>query len=161
MNRVIASIRNFGEDARFAIRQFRRAPAYAIFTILVLALGIGTVTAMFAISYGVLLKPLPFRADRQLFYVAESTVKGDDLFAASYPEITQWQQATTNIADIAFAWNYVNIIDAPAGAEMISSVTVSPNLFTLLGVEPIIGRGFLLNETISDHPNVVLLSYDT
>ena len=58
MNRVIASIRNFGEDARFAIRQFRRAPAYAIFTILVLALGIGTVTAMFTISYGVLLKPL-------------------------------------------------------------------------------------------------------
>jgi predicted permease len=160
LNRIIASIRNFGEDARFAIRQFRRAPAYAIFTILVLALGIGTVTAMFAISYGVLLKPLPFRADRQLFDVVESTAKGDESFAASYPEITQWQQATTNIAEVAFASNYVNIIDAPAGAEMISSVAASPNLFTLLGVEPIIGRGFIPNETISDHPNVVLLSYD-
>jgi hypothetical protein len=43
---------------------------------------------------------------------------------------------------------------------MISSVAASPNLFTLLGVEPIIGRGFIPNETISDHPNVVLLSYD-
>ena len=160
MNRIIASIRNFGEDARFAIRQFRRAPAYAIFTILVLALGIGTVTAMSAISYGVLLKPLPFRADRQLFDVVESTAKGDESFAAPYSEITQWQQATTNIADVAFASNFVNIIDAPAGAEMISSVTASPNLFTLLGVEPIIGRGFIPNETISDHPNVVLLSYD-
>jgi predicted permease len=146
---------------RFAARQFRRAPAYAIFTVLVLALGIGTVMAMFTISYGVLLRPLPFRADRQLFYVAESTTKGDDPFAASYPEITQWQQATTNVANIAFARNYVNIIDAPAGAEIISSVSVSPNLFTLLGVEPVIGRGFLPNETISDHPNVVLLSYDT
>jgi predicted permease len=115
---------------------------------------------MFAISYGVLLKPLPFRADRQLFDVVESTAKGDETFAAPYPEITQWQQATTNIADVAFASNYVNIIDAPAGAEMISPVTASPNLFTLLGVEPIIGRGFLPNESISDHPNVVLLSYD-
>ena len=161
MNRIIASIRNFGEDARFAIRQFRRARAYAIFTILVLALGIGTVTAMFTISYGVLLKPLPFRADSQLFDVVESTAKGDETFAASYPEITQWQQATTNIADVAFASNYVNIIDAPAGAEMISSVAASPNLFTLLGVEAIIGRLFTPNETISDHPNVVLLSYDT
>lgn len=160
MNRIIASIRNFGEDARFAIRQFRRAPAYAVFTILVLALGIGTVTAMFAISYGVLLKPLPFRADRQLFDVVESTAKGDETFAASFPEIMQWQQATTNIAEVAFASNYVNIIDAPAGAEMISSVTASPNLFIILGVEPIIGRGFIPNETISDHPNVVLLSYD-
>jgi predicted permease len=161
LNRIVASIRNFREDARFAVRQFRRAPAYAVFTVLVLTLGIGTVTAMFTISYGVLLKPLPFRADRQLFDVVESTAKGDETFAASYPEITQWQQTTTNIADVAFASNYVNIIDAPAGAEMISSVAASPNLFTLLGVEPIIGRGFIPNETISDHPNVVLLSYDT
>jgi predicted permease len=145
---------------RFAGRQFRRAPASAIFTVLVLALGVGTVTAMFTISYGVLLKPLPFRADSQLFDTVESAAKGDETFAGPYPEITQWQQATANIADIAFASNYVNIIDAPAGAEMISSVPASPNLFTLLGVEPIIGRGFTLNETISDHPDVVLLSYD-
>jgi predicted permease len=160
LNRVIASIRHFREDARFAARQFRRAPAYAIFTTLVLALGIGTVTAMFTISYGVLMKPLPFRADRQLFDVVESTAKGDETFAASYPEITQLQQATANIADVAFASNYVNIIDAPAGAEMISAVTASPNLFSVLGVEPIIGRSFAPDETISDHPNVVLLSYD-
>ena len=161
MNRIVALIRNFREDARFAVRQFRRAPAYTVFTTLVLALGIGTVTAMFTVSYGVLLKPLPFRADRQLFDVVESTAKDDETLAASYPEITQWQLATTDIADVAFASNYVNIIDAPAGAEMISSVTASPNLFTLLGVEPIIGRRFTPNETISDHPNVVLLSYDT
>ena len=44
---------------------------------------------------------------------------------------------------------------------MISSVAASPNLFTLLGVEPIVGRGFVPNETISDHSNVVLLSHDT
>lgn len=160
MSPIVASIRNFREDVRFAARQFRRAPAYAIFTTLVLALGIGTVTAMFTISYGVLLKPLPFRADRQLFDVVESTARGDDTFAASYPEITQLQQATSNIADVAFASNYVNIIDAPAGAEMISAVTASPNLFNVLGVEPIIGRSFTPDEAISDHPNVVLLSYD-
>jgi hypothetical protein len=115
---------------------------------------------MFPISYGVLLKPLPFRADRQLFDVVESTAKGDETFAASYPEITQWQQANSDIANVAFASNYVNIIDAPAGAEMISSESASPKLFSLLGVEPIIGRGFMPDETISDHPNVVLLSYD-
>jgi predicted permease len=157
---TVASIGYFREDVRFAARQFRRAPAYAIFTTLVLAFGIGTVTAMFTISYGVLLKPLPFRADRQLFDVVESTAKGDETFAASYPEITQWQQASTNLADIAFASNYVNILDTPAGAEMVSPVTASSNLFHLLGVEPIIGRGFLPGEAISDHPNVVLLSYD-
>jgi predicted permease len=160
MIRIVPSIGNFREDVRFAARQFRRAPAYAVFTVLVLALGIGTVTAMFTISYSVLLKPLPFRADRQLFKVVESTAKGNEEFGVSYPELTQWQQATGDIADAGFAWSFVNILDAPAGAEMISSVAASPNLFTLLGVEPIIGRGFLPNETNSDHPNVVLLSYD-
>ena len=70
---TVASIGYFREDVRFAARQFRRSPAYAIFATLVLALGIGTVTAMFTISYGVLMKPLPFRADRQLFDVVEST----------------------------------------------------------------------------------------
>ncbi|HUA92862.1 MAG TPA: ABC transporter permease [Terracidiphilus sp.] len=160
MSRIVTSFGNFREDVRFAARQFRRAPAYVIFTVLVLALGIGTVTAMFTISYSVLLKPLPFRADRQLFEVAESTAKGDESFAASYPEITQWQQATRDIADVAFASSYVNILDAPPGAEMISSVAASPNLFNLLGVEPVIGRGFLPDETNSDHANVVLLSYE-
>jgi predicted permease len=158
--RIVASIGNFREDLRFAARQFRRAPAYAVFTVLVLALGIGTVTAMFTISYSVLLRPLPFRADRHLFKVVESTAKGDEGFGVSYPEITQWQQATGDLADVGFAWSSVNIINAPAGAEMISSVAASPNLFTLLGVEPVIGRSFLPNEANSDHLNVVLLSYD-
>ena len=160
MSSIVASIGDFREDMRFAARQFRRAPAYAVFTVLVLALGIGTVTAMFTISYGVLLRPLPFRADSQLFDVVESTAKSDETFAAPYPEITQLQQATANIADVAFASNYVNIIDAPAGAEIISPVTASPNLLTVLGVEPMIGRSFTSNETISDNPNVVLLSYE-
>ena len=161
MNRAASPFGIFHQDACFAARQFRRAPAYAIFTVLVLALGIGTVTAMFTISYSVLLKPLPFRADRQLFEVVESSAKGDEGIAPSYPEITQLQQATRDIADIGFTWSYVNILDAPAGAELVSWVSASPNLFTLLGVEPIIGRGFLPKEAISDHPNVVLLSYDT
>lgn len=51
MNRTPVLLCNFGEDARFSLRQFRRAPGYAAFTVLVLVLGIGTVTAMFTISY--------------------------------------------------------------------------------------------------------------
>lgn len=66
MNRAFLWIPGYWEDVRFSMRQFRRAPGYALFTVLVLALGIGTVTRVFTAGYGVLLKPLPFRADRQL-----------------------------------------------------------------------------------------------
>jgi hypothetical protein len=66
LNRVFLWMPGFWEDVRFSMRQFRRAPGYAMFIVLVLALGIGTVNAVFTVSYGVLLKPLPFRVDRQL-----------------------------------------------------------------------------------------------
>ena len=159
MNRVRGLLQSVLEDVRFGVRQFRRAPGYVVFTILVLALGIGTVTAMFTVCYGVLLKPLPFRADRQLFEVLEKTSKADDDFGASYMELSAWQQATKDSADIGFAWGGPNILDAPSGAELVTSVSSSPNLFSVLGVQPMIGRGFRPGEEGIEHPSVVLLSY--
>jgi predicted permease len=126
---------------------------------MVLALGIGTVVAIFTISYGVLLKPLPFRADRQLYEAVERDTKGEEDLNASYAEIMQWQQATKNSADVGFAWGEPSILDAPPGAELISEVAASPNLFSVLGVQPMAGRVFSATEQISDHPDVVVLSY--
>ena len=114
---------------------------------------------MFTISYGVLLKPLPFRADRQLFEMVERDTKGEEDFGASYIEITQWQQATKDSADVGFALGGVNILDAPTGAELVSEVAASPNLFSILGIQPMMGRGFSASEQISEHPDVVVLSY--
>jgi len=161
LNHALALIQRLGQDARFGARQFRRAPVYAVFTVLVLALGIGTVTAMFTISYGVLLKPLPFRADRELFQTVERDAKGEENFNSSFAELTQWREATKGSADVAFAWGGLNILDSPAGAELISAVTASPNLFPALGVAPVLGRSFSSSEEISDHPDVVVLSYET
>ena len=149
----------FRDDVRFGTRQFRRAPAYAVFTALVLALGIGTVTAMFTISYGVLLKPLPFRADRNLLRATENTPQGEDGFTASFEELSQWQRAVQGVADVGFAWGGLNILDAPGGTELVSAVSSSPNLFDVLGVRPLFGRGFQASEQETDHPDVVLLSY--
>jgi predicted permease len=151
--------RAFWQDLRFGIRQFQRAPGFAVFTVLVLALGIGTVTAMVAVSYGVLLKPLPFRADRQLFEVVERDAKGYDDYNPSYAEIRQWQEATKGSAEVGFSRGGVNILDSPAGAELASAVVISPNLFSLLGVHPMIGRGYSSREQTSDHPNAAVLSY--
>lgn len=125
----------FLEDVRFGAQQFRRAPLYAAFTILVLALGIGTVTAMFTVSYGVMLKPLPFRADRRLFGALEKTPKADEGIGASYVELSAWQQATKGSADVGFASAGPSILDAPVGAELVTAVSSSPNLFSLLGVQ--------------------------
>lgn len=114
---------------------------------------------MFTISYGVLLRPLPFPADRQLFGPLEQTSQSDDYLTAAYPEIRQWQQATADSADIAFTGGGLNIVDTPTGAVLVSEVTASQNVFSLLGVSPILGRGFLPAEQETDQPDAVMLSY--
>ena len=159
MNRISGLMRGFWQDVRFGIRQFQRAPGFAVFTIVVLALGIGVVTAMFTISYGVLVKPLPFRADRQLFDVEDRSAKGSDDYAPSYAEIREWQAATKGSAELGFYRGGVNILDTPAGAELVAAVVSSPNLFSLLGVRPMMGRGFSPMEEKSEHADVVVLSY--
>jgi predicted permease len=159
MRRRFRWIQRSGQDARYAMRQFRRAPGYAVFTVLVLALGIGTVTAMFTIAYAVLLKPLPFDADRQLFQPVAKTLHGDESQSFSYDEIRDWQTATNGTAEVAFSRGSLSVVDGQAGATLITNVEASPNLFSLLGARPLLGRGFLPQELNADHPDVVVLSY--
>jgi predicted permease len=149
----------FAQDARYALRQWRRAPGFALFTFLVLAMGIGTVTAMFTITYAVLLKPLPFPEDRQLFVPLEKSAKGSETMGAPYSEIKGWQRATQDTADIAFASRALGIVDAPAGAALVTEVEASPNLLSVLRVEPLMGRSFMHEEQEAENPHVALLSY--
>ena len=159
MNRTPVLLCNFGEDARFSLRQFRRALGYAAFTVLVLALGIGTVTAMFTISYAVLLKPLPFETTRALFQPVAETTTGIEAESLSYNEIKAWQYATHATADVTFSRSGLNIADGPAGAVLITEVDSSQNLFPMLGAKPIMGRGFLPEEEEGRGADVVILSY--
>jgi hypothetical protein len=152
-------MRNFAEDVRFSARQVRRAPGHAVFTVLVLALGIGTVTAMFTIAYAVLLKPLPFEADRRLYLPVENSTKGEESVGLPYAEIQEWQRATLGTAEVAFNSGGVNIADGPAGAVLITEVEASQNLFPLLGAKPMMGRGFLPEEEEQGRTDVVVLSY--
>ena len=130
------------QDLRYAARQFRRAPGYAVFAALVLALGIGTVTAMFTVSYAVLLKPLPFAADRLLFQPILKTPQGLDDVSVPYDEIKEWQRAEMGTAEVAFNGGGLNIADGPAGAVLINEASISSNMLSVLGVHPIIGRAF-------------------
>jgi predicted permease len=152
-------LRHFHEDVRFSARQVRRAPGHAVFTVLVLALGIGTVTAMFTIAYAVLLKPLPFEADRRLYLPVQHSTEGEESAGLPFPEIVEWQRATQGTAEVAFSTGGVNIADGPAGAALITEVEASQNLFPLLGAKPFMGRGFLPEEEEDGHADVVVLSY--
>ncbi|MGB6690201.1 MAG: ABC transporter permease [Terracidiphilus sp.] len=146
------------QDMQFAIRQVRKAPGFALATVLTLALGIGTATAMFAIIYGVLLRPLPFQHAGELYQPIETNDKGGEESQLSNGEIEQWRDATRGNAEIAYTQGGVGILDAPTGALLVSPVSVSANLLRLLGAQPAMGRAFLPEEFEDGRSHEVLLS---
>jgi predicted permease len=148
-------------DLRYAIRQLRKSPGFAATAILTLALGIGVATTMFAIVDGVLLRPLTFPRAQQLYTPVGIDAKGEEEYGVKYAEIKQWQEATRNSADIAFERGDPDILDTPSGAQLIYKETISANLLRTLGVQPMLGRGFLPQEYEDSQSHVALLSYVT
>jgi predicted permease len=132
-------------DLRNAIRQLRRAPAFAATVILTFALGIGATTAIFSCVYGLLLKSLPFRDEGSIVTLAEinSGVKGG--LEATYPDYLDWRAQQKSFDQIA-AYSVINPTTVSllvnGHPEQLRRVLASANFFSLLGVSPLAGRLF-------------------
>jgi predicted permease len=152
-------IESIWADIKFVLRQLRKSPGFALTAILTLALGIGVATAMFTIVDGVLLRPLAFPHASQLYVPAAVGAKGVKNEWMSYQDIQQWQNATHDSAEIAFSSGTPEIAETRSGATLISNDTLSANFLQTLGVQPMLGRGFLPEEHLEGRSQVVLLSY--
>ena len=100
----------FVADAKFAFRQLRRGPGFAVSTIITLAFGIGATTAIFTLVDGILLRPLPFPDRERLvavntieFFPGTPTDKPDAgwAFETSYPNFFDWQRQNHTFESIA------------------------------------------------------------
>ncbi|HEY5255630.1 MAG TPA: ABC transporter permease, partial [Acidobacteriaceae bacterium] len=152
-------IESLWADIKFALRQLRKSPGFAITAILTLALGIGIAATMFAIVDGVLLRPLVFPNSSRLYTAAAVGAKGDPDDWISYADIQQWRKAAHNSAQIAFSGGTIEIAELRSGALLISNDRLSANFLRTLGVEPMLGRDFLPEEQLDGRSHVVLLSY--
>src|SRR5450755_3543587 len=92
-------------DLRFSIRQLRKSPAFAVTTILTLALGIGATTAIFSLVNAVLLRPLPFPDQERLISLQladiEPGVPADAQEPLSYPNFFDWRAQSHSVAGMA------------------------------------------------------------
>lgn len=149
---------SFFRDIKFALRQLRKSPGFALTAILTLALGIGVATAMFAIVDGILLRPLAFPQANHLYVPAAVGEKGDQNDWISYADLQTWQKGTQASAQIAFSGGTIDIAETHAGAMLISNDTLSSNFLKTLGVQPMLGRDFFPEEQLEGRSNVVLLS---
>ena len=151
-------------ELRHAVRRLLRVPSFTITTVFVLALGIGTTTAMFSVVNGVLLRPLPYADPSRLVALTHTVqVAGTSMVDQSEASVLLYQahvQALTGVG----AWRdrdiNLGMVDGQAGmAERVSAALVTANLFQVLGVAPMLGRDFRKGEDRIDAAPVVMLSY--
>jgi putative ABC transport system permease protein len=148
---------DFRGDVRFAFRQMRRTPSFAVVAVMTLALGIGANSAMFALVDRVLLRPLPFATADRLVMVWERRAAFERGFVNPV-EWLDWSQRTRTFdAMAAIIGSNSTISDAAGTSEQVSSQVVSRQYFDVLGATPLAGRTFVAADDRPD-TNVVVLS---
>jgi len=130
-------------DVRYALRTLRRSPAFTATAAATLALGIGANTAVFSVLNAVLLRPLPYRSPEQLAMLwTEDPSQNLREGRSALSDVDQWRSLSHTFADMATFDTVSTVLTGADGAEQIAGASVSPNLLSLLGVEPLLGRGF-------------------
>ena len=147
-------------DLRYAVRSLTRRPGLTGAAVLTLALGIGSVTAVFSLVNGLLLRPLPYPdADRLVHVWSEHRERGWRDLDVTLPDAWAWRQRTDAFQEMA-AFSYVGITDESGEVpDRIDGVWSTWNLFDVLEVEPVLGRGFVEEDGREGAPTVVLVSH--
>lgn len=149
---------NLLQDIRYSIRMALKTPGFTAIVILVLALGIGANTAMFSVINAVVFRPLPYKESGQLMALWEQSKQMEEMSVA-YPNFLDWQEQNRVFSQMAaFKSDNFNYTDG-GDAERKRGKQVSADFFALLGVNPILGRGFLREEDKPGANPAVIVSH--
>jgi macrolide transport system ATP-binding/permease protein len=146
------------QDLKFALRQLRKNPGFALTAILILALGMGASVAMFGFVDAALIQPLPYAAPNRLMDVAESAA----LHARSNlsrDDFDDWVRFNHSFESLVAYEGTGFLLRTPSGPVPVPAVRVSDGFFRTLGMKPALGRDFLPGEDRSGQPKIAMLSY--
>ncbi len=152
------------QDARWAFRGLSKEPAFAAVAVLTLALGIGACTAMFSLAQAVLLRQLPFQAPERLVWI-ENDLPGGTLShrTSRADDFLEWRAQAKSFEALAAYHAFFQLSRyslAGAGeAQAVQGVRVSQDFLGVLGVRPVLGRGFSEEECALNGRPAVILSY--
>ncbi|HEY1265067.1 MAG TPA: ABC transporter permease [Terriglobales bacterium] len=141
------------QDTRYSCRAMRKNPAFYIAVLLTIALGIGSNTAMFSVIHAVLLKPLAYREPGRVMLLSNGAtlVRFDEMRAASqsFAELGAYSITPEEMA-----------LSGNAQPEVLNGARVSANFLKVLGLSPLMGRGFFAQEDVTGAPPVAMISSD-
>jgi putative ABC transport system permease protein len=147
------------QDLRYGLRVLAKSPAFTLVSILTLALGIGANTAIFTIVYGVLLRPLPFPAPDRIVQLAESYKQATDEMDLDSREWKRLQDYGKPFESMAAYTSVGYNLAAGTGAEHLRGMPVSSRYFSVLGVQPALGRDFTEEDGSGGGQRVAIISY--
>jgi putative ABC transport system permease protein len=140
-------LEQFALDAGYGLRQVRRNPAFSAIAIATLALGIGGITAMFSAVDAVLIRPLPYAgADRLVMIWDDLTGEGRSGHMPAPAEWMEWRRHNTVFTDVAATQPGDATLSGDSEPEQVPARKATANLWSVLGVKPLIGRVFTEEE---------------
>lgn len=151
------------QDIRYAARQLQRSAGFSIVTMMTLALGIGATTAIFTLVYDVMLRPLPFADADRLVNIQEIAAEWSNIYPTlpvSANHFTFWQQHNRSFESMALMQQG----SAPLGADgrplQVGVLSATPGIFSVLQVQPWLGRAFTAGEAQPGSEHVAVLMYN-
>lgn len=157
-----ALVEAFLRDVRYGARALRRAPGFTIVATLTLALGIGATTAMFSVVNGILLRPLPYpEQDRLIELVHEAPGLGiSQLYFSPAAYFGYRDHSQTFEAVGLWDWDRSPVTVTGSGEpEAVRSLEVTHEVLTILGADPIVGRGFREADDLPGSMPTAIVSY--
>ena len=155
------------QDVRFALRTLRRNPGFAAAAVLVLAIGIGANTAIFSAANAFFFRPLPFADPDRLVLLYETNPEfgwtEEEATQASPANALDWRAQVEAFEDVA-VYRDLGIDDVALRTAtdpvLVGGTTVTGNFFSVLGVQPALGRALRWEETWADAERVAVISHD-
>ena len=155
---------NWGRDVELATRRLLRAPALVLAVVGTLGLGLGLFGVVYTVVQKVLIEPLPYQHSGDLYFVWRDYRAFFDLSRGwlGGTDVAELQKADDTIEGASGLLRQLSTFAPREGADAIeiSVIAASPNLFDLLGVQPVLGRGFRPEETGPKRPPVIVLTHE-
>jgi putative ABC transport system permease protein len=150
-------------DLKYAWRQLRKSPGFTLTAVVTLALGIGATTAIFTLVNDAMLRPLPFAHADRLVNIQEKVAEWSDLYPTlpvSANHFTFWQRHSRSFAAMAVMSEYPLPLGRSGRPLQVDVLHSTPGIFSVLEVQPWLGRAFTTEEAQPGHEHVAVLAYD-
>src|SRR5688572_15643108 len=148
------------EHLASSLRLLRRHAGFAVHAVLILALGIGATSAVFALIYGVLLTPPPYAEPEQLVLISPRAATDRPVPPAwSQAQYEEWEAADSlaSVAGYRWAFNFLVLEDGSAALE---GMVATPRYFDVTGLEPQLGRTFIDADVANTEAPSIILGHD-